>query len=447
MMLALAFATFLAQVQDKPFLEEEWRREMDLRITGGEDIEEEMFLDGGGWFHFNLVSLDDHPIRKNRTLRYNDLRLWAQARINENVTAYVRLRTTYADFNSGDQIEGDKDDTYRLLAIDQAYVEEDYSTETEDFTIRLGRQFFTLGRGLLFNGVAQGGMASLISGPFSARAFAAHSVISDDDIDRSLPNADDSRRLFGGAELGWFLGLDHAVYFAGLIERDLNREKPTSPTQDWGYDATYYALGMRGRILGDLTWAGEGVYEYGEGFAAGSTYREAIKAWGLTLNLQYTPDVSGTPLFVVEYITGSGDRDRGSVTDTTAGNTLGTDDRAFLPFGFVQTGFALFPRISNIHILRFGGSCRPFESVEGLENLEFGAYGYVYRKDKKEAPISDPRSFLADREVGTELDLFLRWRVLSDVGISINYGRFFPGNAYVDNEPRDFLSTGVTYSF
>jgi hypothetical protein len=51
--------------------------------------------------------------------------------------------------------------------------------------------------------------------------------------------------------------------------------------------------------------------------------------------------------------------------------------------------------------------------------------------------------------VGTEWDLFLRWRIFSDLYFSAYYGRFFPGDAYPDNadEPRDFFTAGITYSF
>src|SRR6185295_7553807 len=110
----------------------------------------------------------------------------------------------------------------------------------------------------------------------------------------------------------------------------------------------------------------------------------------------------------------------------------GTTDTSFLSFGFVQTGYSLFPRVSNIHILRFGGSIRPLESVELFHKLEVGAYGYFYRKAVAAEQISDSRSFLNNADIGKEVDVFLRWRIFSDLGFSVNYGCFFPGRAYLE---------------
>ena len=45
------------------------------------------------------------------------------------------------------------------------------------------------------------------------------------------------------------------------------------------------------------------------------------------------------------------------------GNRAGTRDRAFNAFGFRDTGIALSPRVSNIHIYSAGGSFFPFETM------------------------------------------------------------------------------------
>jgi len=41
----------------------------------------------------------------------------------------------------------------------------------------------------------------------------------------------------------------------------------------------------------------------------------------------------------------------------------------------------------------------------------------------------------------------LEWRILSDLAWTIRYGRFFPGQAYADRDPRDFLYTALNFSF
>jgi hypothetical protein len=153
------------------------------------------------------------------------------------------------------------------------------------------------------------------------------------------------------------------------------------------------------------------------------------------------------PTVLLQYMYGSGDQDRQSTTDSLAGNQAGTDDNGFLSFGFVQTGYSLFPRVSNIHILRLGGTIRPLESVDWLHKLQVGVFGYWYRKAESQCPISDSRAFVNDADVGKEVDLTLRWRIYSDLGFSVNYGCFFPGEAYVETKARNFFSAGLTYAF
>ncbi len=436
-----------AQVEEKRFIEEERRRRMEPSGQAGDDLRQPFLWDAGGWVHSEFVQLDDAPYRDTRTLRFYDLRLWGEARIERRYTAYLRLLSQYTDFNAGDQFEGEDDDEYKILEIDQAYAEADLSSDREKATVRAGKQFFSLGRGLLYNAVALGGTASYASGRFSARGFGAHSVIHEYDIDQSRHDYDESRRVFAGLEVDYLVTGSHHAYVMALFEKDLNEEEDDSATQDWEYDANYVGAGARGDAGWGLGYAIEGVFEFGTAPAAGSTEKEDIRAWAATASVDYRLDSPLSPFLAAEYMYGSGDSDRGSVTDVASGNAAGTEDRGFLPFGFVQTGFSLFPRLSNIHIFRLGGSLRPLASVDACRELEIGAYGYVYRKDRESAPISDPRSYLEDADLGKEVDAILRWRVLSDLGFSFSYGRFFPGGAYDEKQKRDFISAGITYSF
>jgi hypothetical protein len=445
--LVLASATAAAAQDQNRLLEEERRRAMDARSRGDDELRQPILWDAGGWLHAELVTLDDPPEKAERTLRYLDLRLWGELRIDRTYTAYLRLQTDYTDFNSGDQFEGEDDNDLRLLYVDQAWVEADWSTADTDFIVRAGRQFISLGRGLLFNQVAYGLTGEWASGRWAAKVFGAHSIVHDDDIDQSLPNADDSRRAFFGGEADYLFDAYHRAYALLLVERDLNDEDPDFASQDWDYNANYLGLGLRGTLWGSWGYHLEALYEFGESVAGGSTDTEDIQAFALTAQVEYRLDSPMSPTLLFEYLYGSGDNDRGSVTDVAAGNTPGTDDEGFLGFGFLQTGYALFPRVSNIHILRLGGSLRPLESADLFRSLEIGAFGYLYRKAESAAPISDPRSFLDDSEIGSEIDLFLRWRIVSDVGVSINFGRFMPGDAYDDGDGRTFLSLGLTYGF
>ena len=58
-------------------------------------------------------------------------------------------------------------------------------------------------------------------------------------------------------------------------------------------------------------------------------------------------------------LVGSGDDDRGASSQTAAGNTAGTKDTSFIAFGYVNTGLALAPELSNLVSFRLTGSAFP----------------------------------------------------------------------------------------
>jgi hypothetical protein len=280
---------------------------------------------------------------------------------------------------------------------------------------------------------------------FALRAWVAHTRLSQDDIDQSHPNKNESRRAFLGIEADLMITGSHRVYGMLLVERDYNREQIAA--QEWDYNANYLGLGGRGTIVEGWGYSAEAVYEFGRSAATGSTQLESISAFAFLATTDYHFRGEAEASVLLQYMYGSGDADRSSVTDQAAGNRAGTTDTGFLSFGFVQTGYSLFPRVSNIHILRLGGSLRPLASSELFHKLEVGLYGYLYRKVKSAASISDSRAFLDSADVGQEVDLSLRWRILSDLGFTLNYGIFFPGKAYTDDSPRNFFSAGLTYTF
>lgn len=452
----LAFCAILAcasaaeaRQDSRRLLEEERRKTMDDRERPEGEARPFFAWDVGGWTHLEVTTLHDEPEERERTYRYVDLRLWGELRIDQKHSAYVRVLSDYVDFNSGDQFEGEDDDKFRPLYLDQAFLRTETDLFDGTFAARAGRAFFTAGRGLLFHQVAYGLELSYHEPRWNVRAFAAHSIIHDDDIDQSLPNSDDSRRGFAVLEAEVLLTGRHRVYGVAMLERDFNEEDPDVAAQDWDYNAFYLAAGAQGSIWGRLGYAVEAVCELGTSVAAGSTETEDIRAWAFLATLDYTFEGDLEPTLLFEYLYGSGDSDRGSVTDAAAGNQAGTDDAGFLSFGFVQTGFSLFPRVSNIHILRFGGSIRPLSAWEPFRKFEVAAYGYWYQKAESESPISDPRSSEDDADVGMEFDLLLRWRIFSDLGFSLTFGRFLPGDAYTDDadSPRNFFSAGLTMSF
>ena len=166
--------------------------------------------------------------------------------------------------------------------------------------------------------------------------------------------------------------------------------------------------------------------------------------------LEYQPDWPGQPRFVCEYIFASGDSDRRlSSSSTVGGNRAGTRDNAFNAFGFRDTGLAFAPQMSNLHIYVIGASVLPLEHMELFRKMEVGSKVFFYQKARREGAISDTTATNSDGWVGWEWDVFVNWRVTSDLAWTVRYGLFSPGSAYDDGDDssRDFLYTGVTLSF
>jgi hypothetical protein len=436
------------EVRDKPFIEEEKRAELDRTISYAQDA----LFDWGGWINVSYIGLDDPPANEHRELEFYDLRLWGKLQLGELHRFYARTYTQFVDFNDGDAFWG-ADNDVRGMNLDQGFYTLDLGQAFKarprwKSYLTLGRQYAFLGRGILFNKVAEGIQWKSELGLFDWKAQLLKTVESQADFDGSRPGSGSSRRYFLGTELR-YLGLGkHQIYAMNLLQRDHNGEEPEDPAQDFDYDSQHYGLGVRGQFWPTVRYWGEGLYETGRSYASGATGdREDIRAWGSDVGIEWLPVVWSRPRFSLEYMFGSGDEDRGSVTNTVGGNQAGTDDNALVTFGYLQTGYALFPRLSNIHIWRLGASFKPLQAYALLEEFELGTNFYLYRKDEADGAISDARANVADKDIGNEWDLFMRWRILSDLNAAANWGLFDPGDAYADPNDRSFFSFSLTYSF
>ena len=180
---------------------------------------------------------------------------------------------------------------------------------------------------------------------------------------------------------------------------------------------------------------------------AGPPDTEPIDAWAFTSSIHYSFNVITHPNLSAGYSFGTGDSDRSAkVVTTTLGNQEGTTDRNFLYFGYIDTGLSLAPRLSNLQMIKFGLSMTPSEFVK-KRNVSLNTTFFLFRKDKKEAEISDNRAVKQHRNIGKELDISVVWNVFSDLNVSVDYGRFYPGGAYYYDEARDNIRLTVLYQF
>ena len=449
--LAALVLFLIAQDPDRPHLEDERRKELEQEPRPDPETQDFVW-DWGGWLSAQYLSIEDEPFETERSQRFWDNRVWASAIAERRYRFYLRLRNTYQDFNQGDQF-GDAENEWQMFRLDQGYVEASWPEFASsllgpgsDLHAKAGRQYLLLGSGLVLNGVYDGIEADVRRRTCALKLFAAHTVVSDDDIDRSLPDKDDSHRIFVGMQADYSGLGSHRPYAMFLLERDRNEED--DPVQNYEYNAWYLGAGVRGSAFTrGFGYMAEIVYEGGTSPAAGTVKSEPISALAMMLGVEYFAPLPTSPLFFASFWYASGDGDRTSPTDSATGNLLGSTDTGFLSFGYVPTGFAVSPRVSNIRILRIGGTFKPLEQFAFTRTLELGFAFYHFTKSEEKEAITDPRSFLDDAAVGWELDVFMRWRLLSDLGASLNYGHFVPGGAYLEDSPRDFWSLGLTYSF
>ncbi len=103
-------------------------------------------------------------------------------------------------------------------------------------------------------------------------------------------------------------------------------------------------------------------------------------------------------------------------------------------------------RFSNLHVYRFGLSLIPSEFVK-KRNINVGVDFFLFRKDKSEAAISDTRADRPQRNLGKEFDVNITWKIFSDLNARVDYGRFYPGNAYSDKDAKDFVMFTMMFQF
>lgn len=436
-------------------------------------LSERTTLELGGFQSFTYLSLKDNE-GNTRGLIQNDTTLFARASIDGVHSFFGRLRFRHQDFTSGDSFDG-RGDRWREPYLDRYWyelnardllgslrdeggaAEGDSLPTTLDLNIRAGRQFVDWGAGLSLSEVLLSVRpTAVIAGRLSIEGLAGitppdESVI-DFDTSRRQYNQRTKRGYFGVMARGqtnW-----GEVYSGILWSVDHNTDnEPRLPigTTDFEYNAVYLSLGINGSIGTNFLYETELVYEGGNSMSdplrgAGAQTRESIQAFAARSEATYLFRDAGLSRAQVEMLLASGDRDRLVPTDTVGGNLSGTRDHAFNSLGFANTGLAFGASLNNLMSLRLGASTFPFRDQRDFAQLQIGADVFVFGKFDEAAPIEEPtfaRTFL-----GVETDVYMNYRVTSDLGLSIRYGAFVPGSAISgQRDTRHFVLLSVTLSF
>lgn len=446
-----------------------------LRIDPDLSITERSFVDIGGFFNFTALNLNDEVENSRRLLQY-DATLYGQASLDGAHTAFFRSRFRYRDFSPGDSFTG-RGDEWAEPFLDRYWYEFDlrraaaaYQGRSIDTNVnlRVGRQFVDWGAGLALSEVLYAVQPTVSwKERFSIEGLAGitpgDEEVVDFDAARDAFNRDTERGFFG-ALLRYRTEQAREVYAFALHMQDYNTDTLArfgvlTPV-DFNYEATYLGIGTTGSLGPDWLYLGEFVYQLGESTTdplqgagadpalgiGGAQREEDIYAFAGRAQLTYLLRDRNDSRFQLETIFASGDSNRGNTSDTVGGNQPGTDDNAFNSLGFANTGLAFAPSLSNILTVRAGASTFPFKGHSVLDRFQVGADIILLNKFDEAAPIDEPtreRTFL-----GVETDLYLNYRVTSDLALNVRYGAFFPGTAIAgEHDTRHFVLFGITLSF
>ncbi len=420
-------------------------------------------------------------------------RAWLKTYLWNNSYLYVRGKDTYTavlyqrsqKFSKGKNFA--KMRNKNIADLDVGYIAMASPRQDVDFSI--GRKYFMLGSGLVFDGRGDGAELNYYSKYINIKALGVWTGwLTKDDNPYGLSDRDiatGAKRIFAGGRLSWDWE-NQTLYVFGLGQFDMGKEfyhkgrqracaaaayvNPGMSNLTYAmmyngqkshYDSQYYGAGLDGVIVSGLSYSGEVVMERGKSYLAGNIYpglfgyniKKDILAYAAQAKLNYYLDVILKPVFMVHYAFGSGDMNRSNYRNPT-GNGWGKD-RGFMYFGTFVGGYALQPLLANLHMISGSVAFSPFSwsKISSFKNLTVSAKYIYYLKHKSMSPINygtDANRF--NKHIGQAVDLSLRWLIFSDFSFFVNYGIFMPGKAsgyhyYYDASYRNvwFTHSSVRY--
>lgn len=432
-------------------------RENQRRLQESLPAAQKFRVDYGGWFNTYFYLFDD-GIESSRTLRQYEGRLWLSFSADEGIhEGYARMRATYNDWNHGDNFFPNHDDLdgpnlergWYVFDIAKALRRDERFDLPIELKFKIGRDLVYAGTGFAIDLPLDHVMIQGEVLHFETTYIAGRTPASTENIDRSRPVADHSNRVFHIIETRYKGWSQHEPFVYIAWQDDHTSEDPPDLLQQYRYDSRYIGWGSTGELIENLRYSSEWVLERGKSYNDQRFMkRSEIKAWGFDHRLDYYFRHKMKPVISAQWMFASGDADRlGSPTNAKGGNRGDHVDNSFVGFGFRDTGLALAPRLSNIHVWRAGGSFRPFPESRFTRDLELGNDFYVFYKHHADAAISDPLADIQSGYLGWEMDYYANWRLTSDLAWTVRFGSFFPGRSFSDQTTRTFLLTGITWSF
>ena len=411
----------------------------DMRVS---PLRRPFTLSYGGWLTPGVI--DERIGSTDLMTSVTIAKLWLNMTLWPNAFIYARGKDTYQYV----LVEKDRDidDTDNVLDLDAAYLQ--MANERRTLVFSVGRKFYLLGTGLVFNGRGDGGELGIYTRFLDLKAFGLYTGLLQKDTNTyglsSKDIATGAKRYFVGGTLGKTVK-NQTFYLLGLMQMDQGDQDPGTKTR---YQSQYYGAGAKGFLIDGMEYYGEFVYEMGTSYLSGTTEQKDVAAMAGLAGINYYFNAASNPGLLFQYAYGSGDEDRAGYTSAT-GNAAG-DDNGFVYFGTYLGGYGLRPRLSNLHIGRAGFSFTPFYGAKSvsLRRLALLAHYSYYMKDNSKGTINDGEATEDNRNVGQGVDVSLRWAAFYDLSVFANYGLFLPGAAYPSSEEnRNFTMVGVNLVF
>ncbi|MDP7422680.1 MAG: alginate export family protein [bacterium] len=408
--------------------------------------------DWGGWLSTNFYRFDEFDRTAAQADSIEgaftwDLRFWTKVFFMERHSFYFRFKNQFASTDWGGGFSGREKTDNDGPHVDLAYFSFNFPRE---LSAKIGRQYFRLGRGLVLSNVLDGLKINKRFKKTAVKTYLAITRPHENNFDTSIPGWDlSSRRLFAALCGEYRMTSGRRFYGYFLLEEDRSEEVPDDPNQTYDYDASYLGFGADGHVSRTFTYWSEAVFQRGESPVSVSNSTVKVRAAAFALGAMWVPEVKLHPTLSLEMYSGSGDYERGHVTNSIGGKTTNSTDKGFLHFSTPSLGLAFTPRLANLRVLKAAFSFKPFERNQAANDLMVSVIGSRFRKRKHQGAISDLMASEGSKDVGNEFDLYLTWKALSDISTSLSWGRFTPGSAYptTSRNKTTYLNLSLSYSF
>lgn len=374
--------------------------------------------------------------------------LWGNCTIGENLTA---------EFQGGYTLE---DDRLFLLEMDQLQLNGNFDVAGGSagiLSFKAGRHAFSDFSGKVFSHIGDGislewGLSSVSVSLFGAytgfiQAPASTIIMNSTDLaaqdferDTMWGPMGSPRAVEGVTFVFPELFVHQTVILSGVFQQDLRADKNFVAGDD-RINTIYAGLGIMGPIsvVPSLYYS---LYGYGNTGRYGDNTIWAFLAGG---GINYFMPNFFSSRIAFEGMYSSGDADQSSFYEgNTNGNAL-----AFTPITPSEAGIVFTAQQTNLFYISGSYSMKPFaeSDILSLRNilLLVKATGF-FRSTPGAISTGGTNADATDLYLGTEFDLSIMSRLLSDVGLSLNGGVFLPSAVMKSQTPQMEISTVLSLS-